>query len=501
VNQRAEFDGFGSRPENKKYSNAPILAYAQMPPPLTKVKQRVCYLTFEAIVIAQPARVPPNWTNTGAASPKPPTDPTAAERADVLRTVTFYMALSLVFIKFAMLQEIQAYVMGFKGYVLYIFGVPAILGVIVSGGIRRAMGGWPAWFWSLFSVWLFICIPFSSWKGDSFRVARGFLLYQFVLLVVISGLVLSWRECRLVVKAIGIAAIVNLIAARLFGAMSGGAERLTLDFGMVANSNDYAAHLLLTVPFLLIFVYNSKSVVLRIGACLVLAGGALIILRTGSRGALVAMGADILFVLWRGSVRQRIVLACLIPLTAAAILPFVPADVLKRIRSFSASGENVSVEAMESSQARSYLLRKAFEYAVEFPLAGVGPGQFSNYEGGHNEVYGKHGMYHSAHNSFILAFAETGVIGGILVLAAYCSTFLLLNRTYRRAKLRPDCKDIQNVAFCLMLAMVGFCVAIAFLNFTYFFYGPALGGLAISVWRAADVEFSRRTNPLVQRPA
>ena len=47
-------------------------------------------------------------------------------------------------------------------------------------------------------------------------------------------------------------------------------------------------------------------------------------------------------------------------------------------------------------------------------------------------------------------------------------------------------------AFFIMLGMVGYCTAIAFLNFAYFFYLPAMAGLAISFNRAAQREFRAR---------
>jgi hypothetical protein len=44
-----------------------------------------------------------------------------------------------------------------------------------------------------------------------------------------------------------------------------------------------------------------------------------------------------------------------------------------------------------------------------------------------------------------------------------------------------------------MTGMAGFCVATTFLNFAYFFYQPALGGLAIAVSRAVEQECRDRS--------
>lgn len=416
-----------------------------------------------------------------------------ADRADVLRAVTFYMGLALILCKFGVLQEIQTYTMHFKLYLLYIFGIPAILGVIVAGGIRRGLAARTAYYWVGFSIWLLVCVPFSSWRARSFMMARNFIRDDLLMLFVIAGLVVSWRECRMAIKVIALAAVTTVMASNIFSVEGGEADRLSMGFGTIGNSNDLAAHLLLILPFLLLFVYQSRWFVIRIGALAVLSYGILVIFRTASRGALLALIADALFVFWRGSSRQRIAVLCLIPVTIAGVLTLVPSSTLQRIVSFSASERDVSSEALESSAVRHYLLTKAIEYAIEFPLFGVGPGNFTNYEGAHGNRLGAHGMYHDPHNSYIQAFTEAGVLGGSLMLAGYISAFLLLSRVHRKAKLRPECRDIQQTAFCIMLGMVGFSVAIFFLNFVYFYYGPALSGLAICVWRAAEYEFTIRT--------
>jgi len=79
-------------------------------------------------------------------------------------------------------------------------------------------------------------------------------------------------------------------------------------------------------------------------------------------------------------------------------------------------------------------------------------------------------------------------------LAVFLSSGHLLSKTYRKARQRPDCVDIRAAVFSVMLGMTGFCVAITFLNFAYFFYGPALGGLAIAMSSAAEQEFKRRSS-------
>jgi len=125
---------------------------------------------------------------------------------------------------------------------------------------------------------------------------------------------------------------------------------------------------------------------------------------------------------------------------------------------------------------------------------GIGPGQFANYEGQSNVVFGGHGYYQEAHNVYTKVSSECGIPALFFFVAGLVSSYRLLNKTYKEARKRPDCTDIANTAFCIMLGMAGFLTAITFLNLAYYFYMPALGGLAIAVSRAGAEEICRRAS-------
>jgi O-antigen ligase len=138
------------------------------------------------------------------------------------------------------------------------------------------------------------------------------------------------------------------------------------------------------------------------------------------------------------------------------------------------------------------VFRTSIRYTFQHPLFGVGPQQFAAYEGGHERVRGTHGYWHDTHCSFTQASAECGIPGFLFFAGGTLSTLLLLYKTFRQARRRTDCQDMRIAIFCIMLGVVGFDVAITFLNFAYFFYFPALAGLATGVWSAAQREFQIR---------
>jgi O-antigen ligase len=412
------------------------------------------------------------------------------EAPDPGRSLAFALALALVFLRFSMLHQIQMYLLPVNLRLLYVVGIPAILGMLLAGGLRRSFQGRTAVYWVAFVAWMALAAPFSIWKGHSVSVWLEYVRTNLPMLFVIAGLAVTWRQCRMVMYAIAWGGAVNLLSARLFRSAEYGG-RMSLDVGTTSDPNDYAAHLLLVLPFLLWVVLSARPVILRVMAALGIGYGLYLVLGTASRGALVGLSAEVLFFLIRGTARQRIALLALAPIGAAILLVVVPQSALTRIRSFTDGGP--SEEALQSTESREYLLRKSVAYTFQHPILGVGPGEFAEYEGRENRLPGMtHGYWHETHNTYTQISSECGIPALLFFLAGIGSTFALFHATYRQARKRPDCRDIRTAVFCITLGYAGFCVAIAFLNFGYFFYFPAMGGLAIAVRAAARREIQTR---------
>jgi O-antigen ligase len=432
---------------------------------------------------------PPGGDGAAPAGPEQ-----SGEVSNPLRNIAFSMGAILVFIRFSIIHQLLTYVLHVNLFLLYLFGIPTLLGVVLAGGIQRTLRGRPAVYWCLFAVWLFVGVPFSTWRGGSFGGLNAYIRTDFPMLFVIAGLTITWRECRSMMRAIAWGAVVIMLAARIFESNSAEfGDRLALNFGTISNSNDYACHLLLVLPFLIWVGLAAKSKAIQLAAWGGVGYGVLLVLKTASRGALVALVAGALYWLLRGSMRQRIALLAAGPIAVVALVAFVPRSSLIRIVSFSAADAGASQEALESSEMRRYLLEKSILYSVQHPLFGVGLGQFSTFEGENNQVLGAHGYWHEAHNTYTQVSSECGMPALAMYIAGILSTFFLVNRVYRRARGRPECQDIQTMAFCIMLAMTMYCTAITFVNFAYFFYLPAISSLAIAISGAAEAEFRNRS--------
>jgi O-antigen ligase len=420
-----------------------------------------------------------------------PPDRDAAFVGDPTRIFALYLGALLLFLRVSMMNQVLSYLTQVNFRLLYVFGLPALLAVFFVGGIRRTLEGRPAYYWIGFAIWAILAVPFSTWMGSSFSLVATYLRADFLMLFVVGGLVITWRECKVMMYAMLFGGVVNLATARLFGSTE--VNRFGLEFGTVANPNDFAGHLLLVVPFLLWLVLTSRNILLRVAGLAGFVYGVYLILASGSRGAAVGLVVAVLFFLWRGSARQKITLIVGAPILLVVLIAALPGGTWRHIKSFSANTPDADGAAIASSAARTYLFRQSVNYSLRHPLFGLGPGQFSIYEGVHNQIGGTtHGSWHDTHNTYTQVSSECGIPAMLLYIAGILSSFRLLGSAYRQARARPDCQDIRSAALCIMLGMAGYCAAITFLNFAYFFYLPAMAGFAIAFSRAAQREFRAR---------
>ena len=139
------------------------------------------------------------------------------EAQSAARRIAFWFGVGLVFVRFSMLNEILSYVSGRNFYLLYFFGIPALFGLFVSGGIVRVLRERPAILWVCFGVWAVMAIPFSIWRGGSAHTVWAYWKTELIMMFVIGGIMRTWRECRVVMFAIAAGAAVNIFSSRLFG--------------------------------------------------------------------------------------------------------------------------------------------------------------------------------------------------------------------------------------------------------------------------------------------
>lgn len=435
------------------------------------------------------------------------------EVSNPTRRIAFFFALGLIFFRYSLLHEVLASYAGTSAYVLYILAIPALVGLVGSGGIQRSLAAVPIRYWLLFVGWLLLSVPFSTWKGESVQYASDYIRTDLPMLFIMGAMALTWNECRAILTTMGIAGLCNIAAGLLMTKNFG--DRVGLEFGIVSNPNDYAGHLLLITPLVIFLVLSPPKqmvlrIIIRLTGIVGIGVSLYLILMTASRGALIALVMGVLFVLWKSNMKVRLAALIGVPLLALLLGGLLSDPVRTRLKAISlendAASQDSSIpvdEAEESGRLRRFLLDESIRLSFARPLFGVGPGQFGNYEK-------KAASWHSTHNSFTQISAECGLPALFFYLAGMISGLRLLLRTWKQARSRPEFREIALACYCLSLSYLMFCSAIFFLNFGYFFYLPAATGLFISVSRGAQREFAalgvlknapRVSGPVVTGPA
>jgi O-antigen ligase len=445
--------------------------------------------------------------HAGAAAPNlriaaPPDDP---QINSPVRRAAFYAALIVIFLRYSMLHEVLSYYVGGNSAVLYVFSIPALLGAAATGGFQRCFSSRPMLYWAGFISWLWLAVPFSVWRGESAKYAFAYLRTDLPMIFLFAGLIITWKECRTALFTIAFAAMVNIASAPLFGKFYG-SGRAGLQFSTIANPNDFAAHLILILPVLaFVICYPMRmplvGVLARWVGSAALVYGLYLVVASGSRGALLALLTAVGYVFLKSHMPARVAILFGLPAAGVLLVMVLPAHTIERLQSYSTSIKAYDDEAGESAFQRNQLLRESIEATLAHPLLGVGPGTFGDYAG----KMGSAARWINPHNSYTQVSSENGIPGLLFYLAGIVSPFLLIQRSWKRVRNDLELAEIATACFCLSVGVVGFCAAILFVNFAYFFYLPAFAGLAIAMGGAVNREIALRKAapkpvPVVAKP-
>jgi O-antigen ligase len=407
---------------------------------------------------------------------------------DPIRRMGFLFALAFLFARFSYMAEAVANIAHVQIYMNYWTGGPAILLLLLSGGLRRGLSYKAAVLVVVFAFFMAASIPTSHWPGGSFGRVKGYLMYEIPILFLVGGLAANWDDVKKIFAALAWSGIVVLGMTRLLGRVDQG--RLSLDFdGSIANPNDLASQLLLVIPFFLFIVIDkNRSFVIRIAFLGAIGYAFYLILGTASRGALVAIAFGVLFALMYASMGQRLAVVVAVPLLAAGAVVFLPERTLTRLGTLTGEEDK---EANESKASRRYLFEQSLLFTMRYPLTGVGADQFANFEGSMRVSEGLRGNWHATHCSWTQVSSECGIPALLAYAGAIFLTFKRVRQSFRVTR-RMKWTEGNNACFCFLLSMVLFFVSITFLSNAYTYRQPAMVAIGFIMSVAVDRIVSER---------
>jgi len=410
-----------------------------------------------------------------------------------LRKLGLYLAIAFIFCRFSLLGELVSIKLDFDPHIVRILGIPTLLLAVITGGLVRVLRSRLSYAWLGLLIWMALASPLSYWPGGSTALVLSYLRGQLPMLLIVGGLVLTWKDCKLVLITIALACAVNVLSGKLFMQNPDSNDRLSLELGTIGNANDFTAHLLFALPFVIFVLLVSNRAWIRRILCLgVLGYGAYFCAATGSRGGLVAFAAVCLFILVRAPGRVRLGALAAAAVMFLLVLAVLPQSMRERYATLF-TNDTDDQEAVASTAARTHLLKASLQFTMQHPIFGVGPGEFSDFEAAFAKSENRKAAWQVTHNAYTQVSSEAGIPALLFFFAAIVMTFRTFGRVYRAARARPELRSMAIGCFCCQLSMVGFCTATLFLSLAYTMYLPTMSGLALAFGRSLDLELAGRS--------
>src|SRR5439155_12966733 len=152
--------------------------------------------------------------------------------------------------------------------------------------------------------------------------------------------------------------------------------------GIYSNPNDLAFAVVLSLPFALAFLVSAKGLLRKAGWALGMLVMAAALFMTASRAGFISLVISGSVCLWHFGIRgKRLYLIAAVTLVGVLLLLTAGQGLKDRFLAISGEGldTNLETSAYGSYEARQFLMRRALEGILHYPLLGIGVRNFQTY--------------------------------------------------------------------------------------------------------------------------
>lgn len=258
--------------------------------------------------------------------------------------------------------------------------------------------------------------------------------------------------------------------------------------GLYSNPNDMAFAIVLSLPFCLAFLLSTKSLLRKAAWAMAMLIMMVTLFLTASRAGFIDLVIAGSVMLWHFGVKgKRLYLIGAAGLLCVVLLPVAGRHLLKRFVAISGHVSSQTEEtAYESYEERKFLIFKAVDAIVHYPILGLGEGNF--------QIYSE--RWKDVHASYLQIGAEGGIPTLILYLLFFGRGFSNLRFLSEREDLDPEMRLFIGA---LKPSLIGFVVGASFAPEAYQFF-PYFTVCYTSVFVAMAKELSPVPAATMARP-
>jgi len=287
--------------------------------------------------------------------------------------------------------------------------------------------------------------------------------------VVIFGAFLLIEPAPASYHALSGVLVVAVVVVGIQALLGGFVQSGRVGTGGARDPNDFAALIAVTLPFAMAAALRSKrkvsTAIWLVGVCFL----GVLLLQTGSRGGLIAACVSTVLYAARLPGRHRVLLFGLLIVLGTVGIRFVDDSITARLMSITnLAGDYNS----QSETGRIAIWKRGWDYALDNPMLGVGPGNFAQAEGARLARERLSGRWLTAHNTYVQVLVETGFPGALAYLGFVSGLFTMALRAWR-----PRVGKLASRAYHpeLFASLSAFLISAIFLSHAY---NHALFGLA-----------------------
>lgn len=313
----------------------------------------------------------------------------------------------------------------------------------------------------IFTAWMFVCLPASSWRGGSVEFLRSNWIPTLLIIAGVAGAMVTRRDYERVMVVIGLSALIIGGLSLKFGQVNASDSRMVIGLGgTLANGNELANLICLGLPFLLFpLSHQGSKGYLRVMMIPIVGVLILLALRTGSRAALLTILVIFTGVFLLANASKRLTMIIVVMPLALAVAILLPGEMLGRLKTLFTSDAEAPLEAVASTQGRTQKLMESIALTLSHPVLGVGPGVHQSAMVRDAQEAGMRADWMVSHNSITQVSSETGLVGlALYVMAAYVPAWRA-RRAYRRSRrFQQELAKDRTMVAIFALALLGLIV-------------------------------------------
>lgn len=307
-------------------------------------------------------------------------------------------------------------------------------------------------------------IPFSMWRGGSVDALINHLKLLLFIWIVIQG-INSTND----IQKISWSYAFTLLALCLFSLLAPKLTAGRISVSGTYDSNDLALVMVMSVPILFYMMESHvglKKLVLLVTLFLM----TIVVLKTGSRGGLLALISVTGIILYRKGIRYTAIRIPVLIIILLVALSYTSSDMHQRYSDFFAINEDYN---NTSQGGRLEIWKRGLTLMVNHPLLGTGAGSYAVADGTTHEW----GKWSAAHNSFIQIGVELGIIALIFQIK-------LIQISLQAVRRQVDGYPLQWLPKGVEVGLYGYCVGAFFLSWAFsslFYFFIALSIVYVKV--------------------